>query len=318
MGDWFGFLLQSLLFAYLGSVLFGALAGYTLARTGRLNLWLGVLVGGLIPVVGILGLAVAALVRYRGGSERPGSGWWVKSSAGRRPLFVLGILCIPLVFALTLGWFVLKIPGITLFRLGTADPVVGAIVAVSILSIIAAAACSLRAPSRIGALLVAWSGIWCLFIGAVALAVTRPMAEITASIAALNYTVGDLAAVVSGEQLPDLDSAPTLLRDIMERFSITPEALTDFDMAAALPTLGFVVGPGIYCILLFGVGAVAWSLWMFLLAAADSRRLGLGQPSENLPDRHTTFGDPATIGIQGGTTEAKPASENTGFWDNRG
>ena len=268
---WLNFLIQSALIAAVSGLIFGGLAGYALASLGSIPVWSGVLVGALVPVIGLLALGIVALALHQKAQPIVGERWWIHSRAGRIFLITLGVLAGLLFFSMFLGWFKMRVAGIPALSVGAWGTAIGAVLVISLVVVVGAAALGARRPTRTGAVVIGWFGCWWLFLSVVALALQAPAVALADSVGALKYSVGDVTKLlhlenVAGEvQLPDgVDPAWLGLE------SSTVD-LSTVDLAQAIPNVSFGVGPGWWLVLAFGIGAVAWSFAMVGHASARTR-----------------------------------------------
>ena len=72
-GGWINFFTQGVVLGFLCSFVGGAVVGAAIVSYGRMPLWLGIVVGGLLPVLGHLVLLVIALVRAAASRRTPDS-----------------------------------------------------------------------------------------------------------------------------------------------------------------------------------------------------------------------------------------------------
>lgn len=274
---WMNFLVQSALFAVAAGLVFGGLAGYALASWGSFPAWAGASVGALVPVLGLLTLAVLAVVRHQKVQAVPGEKWWVRSRAGRVFLVSLVVLASLLFVSLFLGWFKMKVYGITSLRIGAWGTALGGVLVISLLVVAGAAVLAARRPTRTGAVVLGWFGCWWMFLAVVALALQAQTVALAKSVGALKYTVGDVASLL---HLNDIPGEVQLPEGIDPHLLGLDSSVVDFsrlDLAQAIPDVSFSVGPGWWLVLGFGLGSVLWSFAM--VNRADARtRVAMGRP----------------------------------------
>ncbi|MDD0859576.1 hypothetical protein NHF46_21460 [Arthrobacter alpinus] len=206
---WLNFLIQTALIAAVSGLIFGGLAGYALASLGSIPVWVGVLVGALVPVIGLLVLAIVALSRHQKAQPIVGERWWIYSRAGRIFLITLGVLAGLLFFSMFLGWFKMRVAGIPALSVGAWGTAIGAVLVISLVVVVGAAALGARRPTRTGAVVIGWFGCWWLFLSVVALALQAPAVALADSVGALKYSVGDVTKLLNLKSVAGKCNCPT-------------------------------------------------------------------------------------------------------------
>lgn len=274
---WTNFIIQTLVLGFLAAGIFGALAGYALASVGRYRTWIGAFVGGLIPVLGVLVLAVISIARVAGKASRPRlDTWWVASKAGQWTLLSLSGLAGLLAVSLGLGWFTLRLPGLPNSNLGAWGSVIGLMIMVSIIVLALAAALCLRVPSRLGGAAVAAIGCAWLVLAGTAIALRAPVLQLAISIRAVKLEdvlarLRTEAGLDAGALAPEFDAVDSVAPDLGQ--------LGGNDLSAALASVQLDLGPAWYLVLAFAAGAIVWS-WTVIRAA---NRVSIAAPAVALP-----------------------------------
>lgn len=267
MSLWTNFAIQLAVIAYLTSGIFGALAGYALASVGSYRPWVGMVVGGLVPVLGVLALAIASVARAPGRSSGASAkGWWVTSRGGLYTLLAVAALAGLLAACLSLAWFTFRLPGVPGSTLGIWGSPVGVLIAVSILVLALAALLGLRRPSRLAGTAVAAIGSGWLFLSGATIALRAPVLQLAASIEAVKISSDDiLTFLASPFGLTVSDANPALPSEALASSGL-PLALSQDNSSLSLASIQLELGPAWYCLLAFAVGSIAWS-WVVLRAA---------------------------------------------------
>jgi hypothetical protein len=261
---WVNFIIQTLVLGFLAAGVFGALAGYALASVGRYRTWIGVLAGGLVPVVGVLVLAV--LSSARGAGKASGAHvdkWWVTSKSGLLTLLSLSGLTGLLAISLGLGWFTFRFPGLPNSNLGAWGSVLGFVIIVSMIVLALAAALSLRIPSRLGGAAVAGIGSVWLFLAGTAIALRAPVLQLATSIRAAKLEhvlayLGTEGGLDVGALAGEFDAVDSVAPDLAQ--------LGGNDSSTSLASIQLDLGPAWYLVLAFAVGSIVWS-WTVMRAA---------------------------------------------------
>jgi hypothetical protein len=254
---WIGFLMQSAGLAVLAGALFGALAGYVLASGARFKPWQGIAIGALLPVVGVMVLAIVALIRRNPSPGlAPGVSWHWRTRTGKIVFGSLAVLCGLAVAGFFVAWFDVRLPGLPKLHVWAPGTVLGVALGFSLLMVFLAGLLSVRRPSRAAAVVLAGVGTSWLFLSGVVVAMQAPAVELAGSLGALKFTVGDILSMAG----VDIGSAEILLPE-----AINPAALGlpgaalnagDMDLAAPLKDVDFGVGTGWYLMLAFALGVV--------------------------------------------------------------
>ncbi len=309
---WLNFLMQSAMIAALASLVFGGLAGYALASLGSIPVWVGILVGALIPVLGLLILAIVALASHKKMAPLPGELWWIRSRAGRVFLTALGILAAVLLLSMFLGWFKMRIAGIPALSIGAWGTVIGAVLVISLVVVVGAAALGVRRPTRTGAVLMGWFGCWWMFLSVVAIALQAPAVSLASSVGALKYTVGDVTKLLNLENVAGEVRLPDGVDPAWLGLDSSTVDLSTVDLGQAIPDLSFSVGPGWWLALTFGFGAVVWSFAM--INRASERTRACAAPAAHLikidPVQSQGFGAPGPY-----TNMPQPYNGQRNYWE---
>jgi hypothetical protein len=178
---------------FLASGIFGALVGYALASVGGYRHWIGIVVGGLVPVFGVMALAIASIASAPGRAPRPSADeWWVTSKAGLSTLLSVSALAGLQAISLRLGWFTVRFLGLPASTLSVWGSAVGFVIMVSILVLAFAALLGLRGPSRLAGTAVAAIGSIWPFLSGTAVALRAPLLQLAASIGAVKISPDDV------------------------------------------------------------------------------------------------------------------------------
>lgn len=261
---WANFIVQTLVLGFLAAGIFGALAGYALASVGRYRTWIGVFVGGLIPVLGVPVLAVMSIARVAGKpSPRRLDKWWVTSKTGLLTLLSLSGLAGLLAASLGLGWFTFRLPGLPNSNLGVWGSVIGLMIMVSIFALAVAAVLSLRIPSRLGGAVVAAIGSVWLFLASTAIALRAPVLQLAISIRAVKLEdllarLGTEAGLGAVARAPEFDAVDSVAPNLAQ--------LGGNNLSASLASIQLDLGPAWYLVLAFAAGSILWS-WTVIRAA---------------------------------------------------
>lgn len=276
---WLDFALQSALIAVVATLIFGGLAGYALASLGGIPVWLGILVGALVPVAGVVALAIVAMVRHtkKAGPKIPEK-WWVRSKAGMAHQIALGVLALLLVVSMFMGWFTIRIAGLSGLSIGAWGTVIGVALLASLVVVLGAGLLGARRPSRIGAVVMGWFGCWWLFLAVAAIALRAPAVTLADSLGALKYTVGDAAKVLHLDNINGTVHVPDGIDPKFLGLGSSTVDVKGLNLADVIPGLDFDIGPGWYLVLAFALGAVVWSFAMVGQASARNRADGVMVP----------------------------------------
>jgi hypothetical protein len=277
---WTNFAIQLAVIAYLTAGIFGALAGYALASVGAYRPWIGIALGGLVPVLGVLGLAIASIARAQGRSSRSSTeGWWVTSRAGRHTLLAVVALAGLLAACLPLAWFNFRLPGVPGSALGVWGSPIGVMIAVSILVVVLAALLGLRRPSRLaGTAAAAVGSVW-LFVSGATIALRAPVLQLAASIEAVKISPDNIRAFFASTFGLNISNVPTFSSEVLATSDL-PLRLGQ-DNSLSLASILLEPGPAWYCLLAFAAGSIAWA-WIVLRIAnrAPIRRVALPVPDK--------------------------------------
>ena len=258
---WLGFLMQAAGLAVLTGALFGAVAGYVLASGARFKPWQGIALGALLPVVGVVLLAIVAIVRRNPSSGRvPGVPWHWRTRQGKIVFASLTVLCGLVVTGFFVAWFDVRLPGVPKLNIRAPGTFLGVTLGLSLLLILFAGGLSARRPSKAAAVVLAGLGTAWLFVSGAVLAVQGPAFELARSLGALRFTVGDILALTG----VDTGSAVVVLPEVINPASLglpsTPLTADDMNLAAPLKDIEFGVGAGWYLMMAFAVGVVVLAL----------------------------------------------------------
>jgi len=311
---WLGFLMQAAGLAVLTGALFGAVAGYVLASSARIKPWQGIAVGALVPIVGVMVLAIVAIVRRNSASGRvPGVPWHWRTKQGKIVFASLAVLCGLAVTGFFVGWFIVRLPGFPRLDVRAPGTFLGVTLGLSVLLILFTGVLSARRPSKAAAVVLAGLGTTWLFVSGVVLAIQEPAFELARSLGALRFTVGDILAVAG----VDTRSAVVVLPEVINPATLGLPSATltaeDMNLAAPLKDIEFGVGTGWYLMLAFGVGVVALAL-----ATARAACRKLADTSESVfPAGPALRPEIWPSGTPVADDPSSPASDNTWTWNLR-
>jgi hypothetical protein len=293
---WTNFASQLAVIAYLTAGIFGALAGYALASVGAYKPWIGIALGGLVPVLGVLGLAIASIARAPGRSSQSSTvEWWVTSRAGRHTLLAVAALAGLLAACLPLAWFNFRLPGVPSSALGVWGSPIGVMIVMSILVLVLAALLGLRRPSRLaGTAAAAVGSVWLLLSGAT-MALRAPVLQLAASIEAVKISPDAIRTFLASTFGLNFSKVPTFPSEVLATSDL-PSQLGQDDSSLSLASIQLVPGPAWYCLLAFGAGSIVWS-WMVLRAAnrASNHPATIRVPEEVAVDAVATTGTEVSI-----------------------
>ncbi|MDP9905651.1 hypothetical protein [Arthrobacter bambusae] len=258
---WTNFLLQTLLIASASTLVFGALVGYALASAAKLRLWSSIALGALVPVGGVLTLSAIALARRNnvakaGETQRQHA---TTLHAERWLLFGFAFISAALICAMFLGWFNVSLPYLRIGDIGAWGTPLGAAVVASIAATAAAWLLSLRMPSRISAILLAWFGSWWLFLSGIFLAVQAPAGELARAFGGVQYTLGDVLSLLHVGTKTAMLTLPDGVDPHALGLESTTVDLASINLGASIPDIRFDVGPGWWAMLAFAVGSLTMS-----------------------------------------------------------
>lgn len=275
---WTNFVIQTAIIGFLTSGIFGALAGYALASAGGYRPWIGSAVGGCVPVLGVLALAIAFVARApRQASRASAEGWWVTSRAGLLSLLAVGALAALLASCLYVGWFTFRFSGVPSSTLGVWGSPIGVMIVVSIFVLALAALLGLRRPSRLAGTAVAAIGSVWLFLSGSTIALRASVLQLAASVEAMKVSSYDFLTlltapvdrVISGLD-PTSSSESSVGSDLALQLGLHNSSLS-------FGSVRLELGPAWYCLLAFAAGSIAWS-WLVLRAANRASRSTTAAP----------------------------------------
>jgi hypothetical protein len=294
---WTNFAIQLAVIAYLSAGIFGALAGYALASVGAYRPWIGIALGGLVPVLGVLALAIASIARAPGRSSRARADqWWVTSRAGLYTLLAVAALAGLLAACLFLAWFTFRLPGVPGSTLGVWGSPIGVVVGVSILVLAFAALLGIRRPSRLAGTSVAAIGSIWLFLSGASIALRAPVLQLAASIESVKISSDDiLTFIASPFGLTVSDAIPAFPSEALATSGL-PLELSQDNSSLSLASIQLELGPAWYCLLAFTAGSIVWS-WVVLRAAnrASNHPSTIHVPEEVAVDAFATTGTEVSI-----------------------
>jgi hypothetical protein len=276
-GTWLNALSQVALLLIAVYVASSAVIGGACASLARLPIWLGLLLGVFVPVLGPLALLITALGRFRYRSTARGmmtdSGplfsqrrrLRFRSITGAGGLAILGLVIIAAAATLLVRWFKFDsriVPPMSVWAWGSGIDV---FVICSVSVLLTAFGLSFFRPSRWAAILVASIGSWWLVLSGVCLVLTVPVTELLKQLGALSYTVGDLLLAL---KLHTSQAGFDLLPGVdLSSIGIvgTHVDLSTIDLAEPVPAATLELGGAFFIALVVGIFALTWSV--FELAA---------------------------------------------------
>lgn len=285
--------METLGLALLGlHVIIGALLGWLMAVIARWPIWLGILLCVVLPGLGFLIMAIAALVR-QSKSARPRVGSRRRRlPAGRRAAVaaVPAVAILALAATLVLPWFRIPVQGGLPVKV--AGHALGADIAVLVtlcLLLLAVALAALSQPAWSGVVQTLSAGFWST-VTVVVLVLLEPMRTFLADWAALSVTVDEgLDRVgVDPESVPDIPEIP--IPDELRGFvPFLPTGSIDtgsIDVIGELPSVDLRLGLSWWFVLAAIGVLVGFSVWTAIAETRSGRRghhrssPNLGEPAE--------------------------------------
>jgi hypothetical protein len=291
---WWATLWQFALVFVLVSAVATALLGGVLASSGRLPLWVGLVVGAVFSVVGLAVLAVIAVVRAvrhrmsrRAVSadlpadhppasriDSPVAAPAVVSGRRRRRLSAAAaaVLCLGAVSTLFGVWFTFDSTIVPPFRMSPWGTGADVAVLVSVALFGLAVVLVWFRPSRVASSVVTVVGTTWLFVAASALLLSGPVTALLADVGNLSYSVGDALEAVGADTSASTIELPPGVD--LSALGITGSSieLGAVDLAAPIPAATLELGPAWFIVLAVGAAGVVWSAAELQSAHARARR----------------------------------------------